>query len=238
MSFYSVISRNYDDIFPVSIDNIEFVKHHLGQFDQPSILDIGCANGRLLAWLQDSFKQGIGIDLDKDMIGMATALYQGEKLSFVDLNMLDAQKKFEGKCFEVVSCFGNTLVHLTNSEIASFLKQAKRLLTKDGILLIQILNYDYIFENNITELPRIENEKVVFSRSYDLTFADQIVFKASLIDLETQEKVSSKITLFPIRKQKLTTFLSEAGFEEIKFYKDFKRNPFNGEHLPLIVYAK
>jgi glycine/sarcosine N-methyltransferase len=70
--------------------------------------------------------------------------------------------------FDALYCLGNTLVHLEGPEqIGIFLDAAFKLVKPDGVLILQILNYDHIVDDHINELPEIKTEKLRFSRWYE-----------------------------------------------------------------------
>ena len=68
MSFYTSISDHYRMIFPLNPKQIQFVKNCISTPQELSLLDIGSGTGDLSLELSKSFKQVVGIDLDKEML--------------------------------------------------------------------------------------------------------------------------------------------------------------------------
>ena len=56
------------------------------------------------------------------------------------------------------TCFGNTLVHLQSIELmGKMLKGVFAVLKPGGHFLLQILNYDFILDEQVSELPLIDS---------------------------------------------------------------------------------
>ncbi len=142
--------------------------------------------------------------------------------------------------FGLVTCFGNTIVHLsTEDEILDLFKQIRYALSSDGTFLGQIINYDLILNENRDSLPTIENEKIRFVRDYHIA-DDQsnIIFETELTIKDSSENISSSVNLMPMRKATLENLLKLAGFDTVKFYSDFNRSTFDSSKLPLVFEAK
>ncbi|GLI57810.1 hypothetical protein PM10SUCC1_33240 [Propionigenium maris DSM 9537] len=225
-NFYESINKHYDNIFPLNEKQVEFVK---GEFDNKlsKLIEIGCANGKLTAALSEY--NIMGVDLEESFISEARKRYG--HIKFEKLNMLNIQslnEKFDG-----VIAFGNTLVHLTKKEIISFIKSVYEVLNQDGKLLIQILNYDYILDNEIFTLPIIDNEFITFERSYETR--DEFLFHTRLTIKSSDEVIENKIVLTPIRKDILVNYLEKVGFKNINVYSSFSKKAYSYKDLPLVI---
>lgn len=237
MDFYDSISKYYHHIFPLNKAQIGFVKNsHTEDTQKLSILDIGCAIGDLSLELSQSFKEVVGIDLDKGMIEKAKNI---QHLSFELRNMLEIEQDFGNGRFDLIACFGNTLVHLESEEmVLDFLRKANEVLKENGKLLFQIINYDRIIDQNINHLPTIENDEIKFERNYTYHSDKKIVdFETILTVKENNQQISNNIPLLALRKDKVLELLEKAGFKKISFYGNFKRDELNSNSQPLIVEA-
>jgi 2-polyprenyl-3-methyl-5-hydroxy-6-metoxy-1,4-benzoquinol methylase len=201
-------------------------------------LDIGCGTGSLSIELSKTFSHVVAIDLDEAMIDRAKKKDNGS-VSFSKMNMLDMEEEFGEKAFDVVICFGNTLVHLTNpSLIQNFFDQAERILKPDGKLLLQIINYDSIIEQNIKALPTIENDMVRFVRNYKYSSPVTLIdFETILLIKKSGEEIQNRVQLYPLRKAEVEDMLRRAGFSHLTFYGNFKREGLTTNSQPLIVEA-
>jgi ubiquinone/menaquinone biosynthesis C-methylase UbiE len=240
--FYSSIGRYYDYIFPYNPVKKQFARSFLKAPDKSNILDIGCGTGDLAMDLADDGNEVYAIDADQEMIKQAIQKKASMALDqypvFRDLDMKRISKFFCKHKFDCITCFGNTLVHLQDEkEIADFLKASFNVLAENGVLLIQILNYEYILRDKIDELPVIENDTVRFNRYYEQTDNNHLDFVTYLTIKEDQSALKNRIKLYPITKQRLIQLLHESGFGNIQLYGDFKKNPFNENALPLLIRA-
>lgn len=242
MNFYQSIAAFYNDIFPFNPAQLPFTKAAFSQPEECSLLDIGCGTGNLSFELAKAFKHVTAIDLDEDMLEVAKDNKQQEaqNLKFSTLNMLDIADHFDAESFDGVLCYGNTLVHLPDSETMShFFENVNKVLKPGGKFLIQIINYDRIFYQKVAGLPTIENDRIRFVRNYHYdTDFNSLQFETILTYKEKNEQITNSIPLFPIQKDMLGLLLQSAGFGQIKFYGNFKRDALTSESIPLIIEMK
>lgn len=236
MKFYQAIANYYDFIFPLSHAQVPFTLSALEkQPNEITILDVGCATGNFPIALKNAGVKITAFDLDQTMIQLARE--KAPEIDFRVLDMLELTQTFSDNSFDIVTCFGNTLVHLDSPEqIRDFLTQARRLLKPGGKLLLQILNYDYILDTGIASLPQIENEQLRFERSYRQLKSDKLAFDTRLSIKNTAEVFENSVTLLPLRPAELERLLSDSGFSTAAFFSSFNRAPV-GPALPLIVEA-
>ncbi|WP_321298486.1 class I SAM-dependent methyltransferase [Marinifilum fragile] len=241
MDFYQSISKYYQYIFPLNKMQLDFIgKNHPQAKDQLSILDIGCAIGDLSMELAKTYQKVIGIDLDKGMIDQAIRKGKNYKnLEFHLQNMLELDTAFESNSFDIIACFGNTLVHLnSDDEVLQFFQNAKAVLKKDGKLLFQIINYDRIIDQKIDHLPTIENDVIKFERNYKYhPSQEKVDFETILSIKENKNSIRNCIALLALRKSKVEELLQKAGFTNISFFGNFKRENLTENSMPLIVEA-
>ncbi|GMQ59760.1 class I SAM-dependent methyltransferase [Vallitalea sediminicola] len=239
MSFYESISKSYDNIFPMKESMVNYVLGSISEYSTCKLLDIGCATGHMAGTIGEKGVKVVGIDLNSEMIKYAASNFKNDNISFQVMNMLKIEHSFESNSFDIVTCFGNTLVHLTNEEeIFNAIRNMKAVLKVNGKILIQILNYQFILDKCIKELPIIENEYIKFERFYSEQIRDErLIFETRLTIKDTGEIISNEIYLYPLLKKQLISYLEQLGFHNIKFYKNFNREPASYNHLPLVVEA-
>ena len=239
--FYSSIATYYDDIFPVSNEQLEFIRSEFNTLDELFFLDAGCSTGQLAYQLSRLGAMGVGIDLNQKMIEQAAALRASVGVSFRHMNMLRLEATLPPAYFDAVICFGNTLVHLDSvTQIRNFLQQCVRVLKRGGKLFLQLLNYQHILANEIGQLPLIENEFVRFERSYHLPDSNhpKIQFDTVLAVKHDDVELRNSTMLLPLRKNELERLLLLVGFKQLRFYAGFNKSPFSGDHIPLVVVAE
>lgn len=236
MKFYQSIAEHYEQIFPLNKAQITFVKESFHGAKKSRLLDIGCGTGSLSIALSKLFETVTAIDLDESMI--EKALQKKHKgIDFSILNMLDIKQTFGMQTFDAIICFGNTLVHLDGPEsILEFYMQCKKLLKPNGKLLFQLINYDNIIDNNIQNLPTIENNTIKFIRNYNYRLAENIIdFETILTIKENGQQIKNTIQLYPLRQSEIDALLQKAGFSEWTYFGNFKRDMLSGNSLPLVV---
>ncbi|MCK5739581.1 class I SAM-dependent methyltransferase, partial [bacterium] len=199
MKFYQAIAKYYDQIFPLNSAQLPFTLNALAKKPKEiSVLDVGCATGNFPIALRNAGVEITAFDLDQTMIQLARK--KAPEMDFRVLDMLELTQTFSDNSFDIVSCYGNTLVHLDSAaHIHDFLEQAYRLLKPGGKLLLQILNYDYILDTGITCLPHIENEQLQFERSYRRLKSDKLAFETRLSIKSTAEIFENSVALLPLR---------------------------------------
>ncbi|MBI9067741.1 MAG: class I SAM-dependent methyltransferase [Salinivirgaceae bacterium] len=239
MNFYQSIAHLYDYIFPLNKNHISFVQSAVTELESKSIIDIGCGTGSFAIELGKYVKNIVGIDLDEEMLQMANAKNNLPNVVFEKGDMLHLAGKFENS-FDSIICFGNTLVHLESfDEIDMFLKQCKCILHKGGKLLIQIINYDRIIDNNIDGLPTIENNFIKFERFYEHLPEEELIdFKTKLTDKKNKQILENSQMLYPITQGELVCFLEKNLFRINNIFGDFNRGEFDKDSISLIIEAE
>lgn len=239
--FYTSIAPHYQHIFPFNPAQIEFLKHVL-PYNGARVLDVGCATGELAFALTHFGFPTWAFDFDAQMIQLAQKNKSEETMFpvFEQLDMLSITERFPESYFDTVICFGNTLVHLlSDTDIQQFVNAAFKVLTSEGKVTIQILNYQNILENRVKSLPLIDNEHIRFERNYEFSDDSELIdFNTKLTVKSTGQEIKNSTHLNPITQQKLQKFLEEAGFVAIEFFGSFNREPLTDKSLPLVVVCQ
>lgn len=248
--FYSSISAYYPEIFPYNPAQQQYVSRNAGGMPGKKILDIGCATGELSVEMAKAGAQVTGIDLNEDLISQAqkkinggdtgSGGFQTAGCRFMKGDMLELESNFHPDQFDVTICFGNTLVHLPSyNHIIKMLKGVHSVLRQGGVFLMQILNYDYILSEQVTELPLIETENIKFVRRYIFEKNSPLVRFQTELHIKKEDKVISNETpLLALQSGKLTELLLHTGFKNISLFSNFKEDQFGGKHLPLVVKCR
>lgn len=239
MTFYDSIAKYYRSIFPLNRLQVDFCCKVQTNFNG-NVLDIGCAIGDFSIALAKKYQNVTAIDLDSTMINMAKAeATNHNNISFSAMNMLHIDTAFSSKSFDLITCFGNTIVHLSdNNLVADFFSKTKQLLTANGKFVFQIINYDRIFNQQLKGLSTIENEEIKFERNYNYSPTDNKVDFATILTIKSNgEKLNNSIPLLALRKNTVIQLLQESGFKNINIYGNFKGDEFTSNSTPLIVEA-
>ncbi|MFY9150951.1 MAG: methyltransferase domain-containing protein [Prolixibacteraceae bacterium] len=236
--FYASIAQHYQHIFPFNPDQVEFLRQVL-PYNGAKILDVGSATGDLSFALTHFGFPVWSFDFDAQMVELAKKTKQEDTLfpAFEQLDMRNIAERYPESYFNTVICFGNTLVHLlSDDDIRKFIQASFKVLSPEGKLTIQILNYNHIIDHQIESLPLIENEHIRFERRYDFQEGtDLIDFNTKLTIKSNGQEISNSVKLYALRKNKLQELLEEAGFTGFEFHGNFKRDPLQETSIPLIV---
>lgn len=112
-----------------------------GEKNMPKkILDVGCASGWFLSKLWEEYPKAsyAGVDVHKKAIDYGKKRYKNLKLICADAHSLP----FPNESFDVVICT-EVLEHVKNPE--KVLREIKRVLTKDGIAIIEMDSGNLLF---------------------------------------------------------------------------------------------
>jgi SAM-dependent methyltransferase len=229
MSFYQEIGKYYDQIFPLEEEILGFLRIRFAGRD--SVLDIACGTGTYSLALGDSVKRVAGVDLDAGMIASARekARREGKEksVSFYVGDMRDPVRA-AGAGFEGLYCIGNSLVHLENrGEVEGALKGFRDALGPQGLLVLQIINFDRILDRKVRELPTLKGLNVEFTRHY-LPGEDEqhVIFETELLIKEPKGSYLQRVSLLALRSADLTGLLEKAGFEDIRLYGSYGGTPY------------
>lgn len=238
MLFYKDISNYYEKIFPLNIDTVKFLTKEFSF--KKEILDLACGDGKYSFSILETDRHVTGVDLDEGMLKEAEkkdALGLGIK--FLKGDMLDLVNLFNKEKFDGIFCIGNSLVHLTTPEkIKKVFDDIYSIMQYDGKLVIQIINYDRIINDNIDFLPPIKNGNIEFIRNYhrdtDSRLLDfHTILKTPKGDIESHQE------LYALKKDELIKFAEEAGFKTENIYSAFNRKEWNDKSLQSIfVFTK
>lgn len=236
MSFYDSIVSVYDSIFPLNQQQVTFTEQCLKGDATKHLLDVGCGTGSLCLALAQKPYQLTGIDLDAAMIAKAQEKNQHKNVRFQVLDMLKIGTHFQAHRFDVILCYGNTLVHLPDKKsVLDFFIQVRQLLKPGGTFLIQLINYDRILEQQLSGLPTIETDHLAFERKY--TFypdRQKILFRTLLSWKNSDRMLENSQWLLPLRKVDVEELLEKAQFKKPQFYGSFKCAPWTMDAIPCI----
>jgi len=178
------------------------------------------------------------------MISLAESKMKADrvKVDFYRLGMMHLREKFKAASFDGIYVIGNVLVHLKKEEIKKFLDITAELLTANGKIFIQIVNYHRILELDLDGLPTIysRDDSIRFERNYEYNEKENIIyFKTKLIN-HFEDKILSKnkIALYPICKSEVENKLNSVGFEVEALYGNPSGEKYRAlNSIPLIIAA-
>ncbi len=172
------------------------------------------------------------VDVSRKMLSKlrdhATALNVPVRVLEASFDQLPGKVK---RPVDAVFCLGNTLPHLlTGGALDQALRSFSAVLRTDGVLFLQILNYDRILHNRERVQSVKESDGELFVRFYD--YEDEIL-RFNILRLR-KEKESFRhelkgVVLRPLKVGELTVALTEAGFSGIRTFGGVTLEPFTLE---------
>ncbi len=211
MSFYTSIVDAYDQLFPLNQEQEALVERQVGTLSGKRLLDAGCGTGSLAISLGRKGARVDAFDLDEEMVNMAQKKKpQALDVNFSTDNLLTFTNTHKAGFYDMVCCFGNTLVHLNSlDEVEKFISNASEVLKDDNaVLAIQIVNYDRILQKNIKRLPLIETPNYTFKRFYKHE-EGKIEFLTTLTDVASGEEIKNSQILLPVLVEDLMDIMAK-----------------------------
>lgn len=96
------------------------------------ICDLGCGPGQIAGYLHSRGIKARGIDLSPEMVRQAQRLYP--EIPFEQGNMLDLNAVADGALGGIAAFY--SIIHIPRPQIPQALSELKRVLGKDGVLLV------------------------------------------------------------------------------------------------------
>ncbi len=236
MEFYRTLSEYYEEIFPLKEQQKKFFRDYLARENIGSILDAGCGTGAYVLEFSDWGIDAMGVDLSPEMVDIARR--RGEERNgrarFAVADMLDLATVTER--FDGILCTGNTLAHLAEKgQLQQALYQFRQ---KGENLLIQVVNYDRILLNKVTELPEIRTPNLVFRRYYKHLPNGLIEFCMEIELLAQVKTLGAVNTLLPLTRQDLEQGFAESGWKPVTWWGSFGGEDWSEDSPATIVAAK
>lgn len=166
------------------------------------VLDLGCGNGRFVEVLRDKNIDYFGIDISERLIEIAKKNYPEAKFQVADALNLPFASNFFNKVYSI-----SVLHHIPSEKLRlQFLKEAKRTLKPEGLLILRVWN---LWRRNL--------------------LAQRLLLKYALLRLVGKSKLDFKDVFYPWKnsegkilvqryihcftKRELIALAKKAGFE-------------------------
>lgn len=235
---YELIAENYSTIFPLDDKKAEFIirEADLYRKTEASILDVGCADGALAFQLARLGYRVTAVDPDEAMIAAAESVSELTDNPHFYTGGMEDIKDF-GR-FDAVTCFGNTLPHLRDSNaVRNFFIDSAAVLKDSGCLIFQVINFEQINLDAEFRFPIIGTDFLTFKRSYTPRTDGRIDFNIEITDKSSKTTTSDSTPLLPVKKRELTELLKAAGYRKIELYSDYNSKKTAPDDMSIIFTA-
>jgi SAM-dependent methyltransferase len=248
---FDIYARFYDpDLGELDAD-IQMYEQFAARCGSP-ILELGCGTGRILLPLARLGYQITGIDASAEMLQRAQAKIaskeMGEHVTLVQQEMceLELEDRFT-MAFAALNSFAH--LHTTDEQLVA-LKQARRHLCPDGLLILDMFNPDMgrlLDARGQVALGKVMAEPDTGHRlmrfySEEVDLERQLIHTTYMVD-ELDAEGHVRRTLFPfslryVFRYELELLLRHAGFEVEAIYGSYELDPFSGDSEKLIAVAR
>ena len=239
--FYDELASDYDNMisFEKAVENKKKLLKNFVTDEMKSAADIGCGSGVDSISLSSLGLKVTAFDPSSEMLKKAEVNSKKMKIKVEYHNYTadNIPNDFDEK-FDLLTCLGNTFANIPKEKFITSLQRCYEILKPQGLLLIQILNYDkIIFEKqrivNITEAA-----DKYFIRFYDF-LNEQIIFNVLTFYKEKPSEYKLISTnIYPHSSVNFKSGLKKAGFSSIQFYSNLELSAFSQEKSKdLIVLA-
>jgi ubiquinone/menaquinone biosynthesis C-methylase UbiE len=193
-SGYDLIADKFSATRAFMWRDLRFVKDYVKPGDK--VLDFGCGNGRLAGFLENGYKEFVGVDISEELINIAKQKYSNEKNRFVKLSSDFSELPFKDNHFDVV--FSIAVFHHFPSEEYSLriAKELHRVLKPGGKIVVTVWN---LWQKRFSRLS-LKKDRSDWGGLY-------IPFKAG-------DKVFERYH-HPFKIEELKSLFEEAGFRTL-----------------------
>lgn len=258
-NFYDELSEDYADMIEFS-EKLEKEKgifeSIVSEYKIKKCLDAGCGVGLHSIILSRFGVDVLGIDISASMVEKAKKLSQmlGVPAKFEVLDFSAIKDKYREE-FDLVLCLGNTLPHLLNEkDLLVALRNFYNALRDNGVLILQVLNYDKIMEMEERIIGIRETSEKIFVRFYD--FEPTIVgspslrvfeirkdfLKFNVLIIDKAKNYAYKLIttrIKPIKSEELCKKLHMVGFKSVEIFGDLLRNEYSSESSKnIVIFAR
>jgi ubiquinone/menaquinone biosynthesis C-methylase UbiE len=227
--FYDTVSGYYDSM----INSRQAIKNKSLSFKKlilPGMhyaADIGCGSGNDSIALAMNGLEVTGFDNSEKMILKAKENASKYK-SDISFHQYPADKipaVYNNK-FDLILSLGNTIANIEGKKLYGSIKRIYDILKKDGIFILQILNY---------RIKKKENRKIIKitknKTDYYIRFCDfeKLKFNFNILKFKiknTDEYELLTSAIYPYDKKQLSQTLKKAGFGRLKYFSNFNKDAF------------
>ena len=240
MEILENIVEYYDEIYPVTPEQKAFFAVESSNFSSPvRLLRVGCATGSFEHQLAKEGCDVTGIENIDELLESANRKRRTQLMSirFFKMSPLE-MSRFLGKGFyNVISILDDRIIFIHDPVLLKkFFYDCKQLLTKNGKLILSLLNYEKYCSDTEVELPDIKTlrttmySRIVTEANGSKTLDQQIETSSGRV-----VDVTIAAPVYPLTKSEVERLAKDAGFRTAAFYADFARSPFTPDSDRLVA---
>jgi glycine/sarcosine N-methyltransferase len=203
-------------------------------------LDAACGTGVHAILLALKGVRTAGADISMAMLDRARehATRLGADVRWLQAPLQELSGHFS-ETFDAVFCLGNSIPHLLeDSDLERAVGSFTDLIRPGGLLLLQLLNYHRILQEQERIVAIQRSPDVEFIRFYDF-LGERLRFNVLTIEgnAERPHHQLHGTILRPYRSDELVPALKAGGFDRTEIFGDMRRSPFEPERSANLVIA-
>lgn len=230
----------YDELFPVTESKKSFYSDFSKDRSTPlHYLSVQCGTGLLENILAKIGHDVTGIENTEELLRSAN-LRRRSQLMFIRFFQMDIPEmsKFLGKSFyNVISILNSRLMFFRNRQsIRDFFSDCKKLLASDGVLVIELINFERFDSHGMFNLKLRESVRSKLFTEFICDDNDRVTVSVNVENSSGKIlPVLSNEEIYPLTPEEIERFAEESGFKSAEFYADFEKNPFTGNEESFVV---
>lgn len=233
----------YDELYPVTKDQYDFYAYLMEQYAKPvKFLTIGCGTGVMENYLAKQMTDVTGLETIKELLESATRKHRNQLMALRFFKMSTIEMvRFLGKNFyNVISCLNDRIIFIHDRTLLrKFFFDCKQLLADDGMIVLQLANYNLYKSKTVSVLPEIETTRVTLTSKLEYVSEEESLLSRNIKTGSGKVlPVYQKTSVYPITPSEIEEYAKESGFTSIEYFADFKRNPFTEKSPSMVVIIK
>jgi len=230
--FYDELAFNYDEMisFDIAVEKKKKLLKNIIKPEMKYSADLGCGSGVDSIALTSLGLKVTAFDPSVEMLAVAkeNIIREKAKATFHNQSIDSISEEFDNQ-FDLVVSLGNTFANIGKEQLVKSLQRCNQILKPQGILLIQILNYEKILSEKQRIVNITEGGDKYFIRFYDF-ISDDVTFNILIFNKAkpTEHKLIST-KLFPHKLDDFNNALKRVEFSEVEFFSDLDLTVFNKE---------
>lgn len=241
--FIQNLVEYYDELFKVSEAQKNLYTELCENFSSPvRFLRVFCGSGLFESSLSKQGHDVTGIENCEELLHTANLRRRNQLMSIRFFQMeAEDMTKFLGKNFyNVVSILNSRLLFLGGREkIQQFFFDCKKLMSPDGFLVIQCINFENKKDETFFQLKCRESMR---AKLFSEIMTAQDNSKLFSMNLETGNgkllPIVKDIPIYPLLPSEIENFAEDAGFKSAEFFADFDKSEFTGNEEQFVVILK
>jgi len=232
----------YDEFFPVTESELSFFSELSAAQKKPSkFLEVGCSTGLCALHLAKLHNDVTGIEVIKNFLDSAFLKNRSPILPLRYFKLSTTEMgNFLGKNFyNIIYTLNDRIVLIpTKNQMKDFFHNCKQMLTENGYLILNILNFEYLFsiadEKKNSEIPTKTTIRAKLISHITCTQNGVLLNRKIETGNGKLLPVFENTKIYPLTKTEICEFGKQAGFTNFEFYADYNKNPLT-ENSPELV---